>query len=329
MTEKRLMHACLPDKNGQLALTETHCPAPGPGEVLIRVHATAVNRADLLQRQGLYPPPPGASPILGLECAGVVAALGPGTRRWRIGEAVAALLAGGGYAEYACVDERHCLPVPAGLSPVQAAALPEAFATAWLNLYQEAGLQPGERVLLLAGASGVGTAAVQLCRLSGNPCYVSVGTAEKLQRCLALGATGGIVRGQQPLAGLLKPDGIDVILDPVAGGQLPEHLSLLNEGGRLVLIGLMAGREATLDLGRMLVKRLRLIGSTLRSRPATAKAELVAALQAQVWPHFASGALAPVIDRVYDWHEAEAAHRYVAANLNIGKVVLVLPGAAV
>lgn len=322
MTDKLLMQACLPDKNGRLALAPAPRPLPARGQLRIRIHATAVNRADLLQKQGLYPPPPGASDILGLECAGIVEALGEGVGRWRVGARVCALLGGGGYAEYACVDARHCLPVPPGLSFLQAAALPEAFATAWLNLYQEAGLQPGERVLLPAGASGVGTAAIQLCRLRGNPCFVSVGTPEKLARCIALGAAGGVVRGQQSLPALLQPEGVDVILDAVAGSALPEHLALLREDGRLVLIGLMGGREAPLDLGRLLVRRLRLIGSTLRSRPADAKAALIDALAAQVWPHFASAALTPVVDSVFPWSEAERAHAHVAANRNIGKVVL-------
>ncbi|MFZ5561533.1 MAG: NAD(P)H-quinone oxidoreductase [Pseudomonadota bacterium] len=304
MTDKLLMQACLPDKNGRLALAPVPRPLPARGQLRIRIHATAVNRADLLQKQGLYPPPPGASDILGLECAGIVEALGEGVGRWRVGARVCALLGGGGYAEYACVDARHCLLVPPGLSFLQAAALPEAFATAWLNLYQEAGLQPGERVLLPAGASGVGTAAIQLCRLRGNPCFVSVGTPEKLARCIALGAAGGVVRGQQSLP------------------ALPEHLALLREDGRLVLIGLMGGREAPLDLGRLLVRRLRLIGSTLRSRPADAKAALIDALAVQVWPHFASAALTPVVDSVFPWSEAERAHAHVAANRNIGKVVL-------
>ncbi|MCD6060607.1 MAG: NAD(P)H-quinone oxidoreductase [Moraxellaceae bacterium] len=326
MTDKLLMDACLPDKNGRLGLARVPCPALSDGEVLLRVHATAVNRADLLQRQGLYPPPPGASEILGLECAGVVVACGPGVSEWQEGDQVCALLAGGGYGEYVSIDARHCLPIPPGYSFAEAAALPEAFATAWLNLYQEARLQPGERVLLPAGASGVGTAAIQLCRVMGNPCFVSVGTTGKLARCLELGAKGGVVRGQQSLASLLKPEGVDVILDPVAGDCLAEHLALLRDNGRLVLIGFMGGREASLDLGRILVRRLRIIGSTLRSRSAGDKAELIGSLGMQVWPHFSQGALAPVIDSVFPWTEAEAAHARVAANLNIGKVVLQVTG---
>ena len=299
-------------------------PSPAAGEIRIRVWATAVNRADLLQRAGLYPPPPGVSDILGLDCAGVVDAVGENVQGWQPGAAVCALLAGGGYAEYVCVDARHALPLPAGLTPNEAAAIPEAFATAWLNLYQEAALQPDERVLLPAGASGVGTAAIQLCKFRGNPCLVSVGSAEKLQACLALGASGGLVRGSGSLQEVVGTDGVDVILDPVGGAQLGEHLALLNTDGRLVLIGLMGGRQAEVDLRRLRVKRLRLLGSTLRSRTADDKAALLAALQREVWPGFASGQLRPVIDRVFPWTEAEAAHAHVAANRNIGKVVLQL-----
>lgn len=321
------MKAILTDPAGALRWADTPTPVPAPGEVRIRVHATAVNRADLLQREGRYPPPPGASPVLGLECAGMVDAVGEGVARWRPGDAVCALLAGGGYAEYACVDARHCLPVPPGLGLAEAACLPEAFATAWLNLFLEAGLQPGERVLLPAGASGVGTAALQLCRAFGNPCFVSVGSAAKLAHCLALGATSGAVRGES-LATAIGPDGVDVILDPVGGSAFAEHLALLREEGRLVVIGFMGGREATLDLGRLLVKRLRIQGSTLRSRPADAKAALMASLEARVWPLFADGTLRPVLDRRFPLPEAAAAHDWVAANRNTGKVALVLDGSA-
>jgi putative PIG3 family NAD(P)H quinone oxidoreductase len=314
------------DPDHTLHWAEAPTPTLAAGEVLIEVAACGVNRADLAQRAGQYPPPPGASSILGMECAGHVIALGEGVTQWRLGDAVCALLGGGGYAEYAAVDARHCLPVPAGLSMAEAASLPEVYATAYLNLFMEAGLQAGERVLLPAGASGVGTAAIQLCRLGDNPCIVSVGTAEKLERCLALGATDGVVRGNEAELANLLGGGFDVILDPVGGAQLAEHLSLLRPGGRLVLIAFMGGREATLDLGRILVKRLRLIGSTLRSRSPDAKAELIARLREHLWPAFADGRLKPVLDRVFPVTEAAAAHAHMAANLNVGKLVLMVEG---
>ena len=314
------MQAIAVGSDRRCVLRECATPTPAAGEVRIRVHATAVNRADLLQKAGRYPPPPGASDILGLECAGVVEALGAGVREWREGDTVCALLGGGGYAEFACVDARHCLPIPADYSFAQAAALPEAFATAWLNLFIEAALQPGERVFLPAGASGVGTAAIQLCQLRGNPCFVSVGSNAKLEQCLALGARGGIVRTETEATTL---GSMDVILDPVGGDALASHLRMLDTDGRLVLIGLMAGREAVIDLGRMLVKRQRLIGSTLRSRSTADRAALVAALRASVWPHFGPGGLRAVIDSQWPLADAEAAHAHVAANRNTGKVVLI------
>lgn len=315
------MKAALVDANRLMVMGERDMAAPLRGEIRIRIHATAVNRADLLQKIGQYPPPPGASDIIGMECAGIVDSVGEGVTQWQAGDRVCALLAGGGYAEFSCVDARHCLPIPPAFSFTDAAALPEAFATAWLNLYREAALAPGEKVLLLAGASGVGTAAIQLCRVFGNPCFVSVGSAAKLAQCIALGAHDGVVRGEQALSSLLE-SGVDVILDPVSGTALPEHLQLLRNDGRLVLIGLMGGRHADIDLARLLMKRLRLIGSTLRSRSADAKAALIADMAVQVWPHFSSGALRPIVDKVFPLEEAEAAHAWVAGNHNTGKVVL-------
>lgn len=310
------------DPTKHLHWTKTAKPSLGAGEVLIRVVATAVNRADLAQREGFYPPPPGASEILGLECSGHIEAVGNGVTQWQVGDAVCALLAGGGCAEYVVVDARHCLPVPAGISVQDAAALPEVFATAYLNLYREAHLKIGERVLLPAAASGVGTAAIQLCKYFGNPVFVSVGSQEKLDFCLSLGAESGIVRGKGDLSAVVGKAGINVILDPVGGSALPEQMALLKTGGRVVLIAFMAGRKANIDLGILLVKRLKLMGSTLRSRSADEKADLIAAMRENVWPGFISGDLKPVIDRVYPIEEIEQAHAHVELNRNIGKVLL-------
>lgn len=302
---------------GEIAL-----PPLADHEVRLRVRAAGVNRADLVQRAGHYPPPPGASPVLGLECAGEIEAVGAAVTDWRVGDRACALLAGGGYARHVQVDARLLLPIPPGLELSDAAGLPEVFATAWLNLFEEAQLAPGERVLLLAGASGVGTAAIQLCRALGNPVFVSVGSAAKLRACRDLGASGGVVRDQQTLAEGLGEAGVDVILDPVGGEDLSQRLSLLRPGGRLVLIGIMAGRSATVDLGRLLVQRQRLIGSTLRGRSDTFKAGLISRLRERVWPLFAQGQLRPVIDRVYPWQEVEAAHDRLASNATVGKLVL-------
>lgn len=303
-------------------------PAPKAGEVLIRSHATAVNRADLVQRTGGYPPPPGASPILGLECAGEVVAVGEGVARYKPGDRVCALLAGGGYAELVSVPAGQVLRVPKGLEFEQAASLPEVFATAYLNLYMEAKLEPGERVLLHAGASGVGTAAIQLLKVSHNPCWVTAGAADKIARCMELGAQGGADRHGESFATLAKTwtegHGFDVILDPVGGAYLKDNLASLAVDGRLVIIGLMGGAEAQVSLGLMMVKRLRIIGSTLRARSIAAKAAVMDELERNVWPAIESGAIRPIIDAVIPIAEAERAHALIASNDTVGKVVLAI-----
>ncbi len=301
-------------------------PVVGPGEVLIRNHATAVNRADLAQLGGVYPPPPGASPILGLECAGVVLEVGAGVSRYKTGDRVCALLAGGGYAERVAVPAGQVLPIPRALRFDQAAALPEVFATAYLNLFMEARLSAGERVLLHAGASGVGTAGIQLCKMNQNPCFVTVGTDDKLARCLALGAAGGANRHSGPfseqVAGWTHGEGFDVILDPVGGAYLKPNLRSLRSGGRLVVIGLMGGSVAELEIGVLLMKRLRLIGSTLRSRSVTEKTAVMEDLERVVWPRIEDGGIVPVIDTVVPIQEAARALDLVASDQTFGKVVL-------
>lgn len=308
--------------DGQLEWSAQPRPDCDVGQVRIRVAAAGLNRADLLQRNGLYPPPPGASEVLGLECAGVVTEAGAGSR-WRVGDRVCALLAGGGMAEEVVVDARHALPVPEGLSLVEAAALPEVYATAWLNLFQLARLQPGEKVLLHAGASGVGSAAIQLCKAFGSPCWVSVGSAERLAYCEGLGAQGGVLRGDG-LDGLRDFGPFDVVLDPVGASYAAHNLKLLAQDGRWVIIGLMGGRKAELDLALLLGKRIQLIGSTLRSRDAESKAQLLAELEQQVWPLFAEGRLKPQLERSYPIADAEAAFAALASNQVQGKVVLVV-----
>ncbi len=313
--------------DGQLEWSAQPRPDCDVGQVRIRVAAAGLNRADLLQRNGLYPPPPGASEVLGLECAGVVTEAGAGSR-WRVGDRVCALLAGGGMAEEVVVDARHALPVPEGLSLVEAAALPEVYATAWLNLFQLARLQPGEKVLLHAGASGVGSAAIQLCKAFGSPCWVSVGSAERLAYCEGLGVQGGVLRGDG-LDGLRDFGPFDVVLDPVGASYAAHNLKLLAQDGRWVIIGLMGGRKAELDLALLLGKRIQLIGSTLRSRDAESKAQLLAELEQQVWPLFAEGRLKPQLERSYPIADAEAAFAALASNQVQGKVVLVVDASLV
>ncbi|RON26377.1 zinc-binding dehydrogenase [Pseudomonas lini] len=307
---------------GRVEWVEEPSPTCDVGQVRIRVAAAGLNRADLLQKAGLYPPPPGASQVLGLECSGVISEVGPGSS-WQVGDRVCALLAGGGMAEEVVVDGRHVLPVPEGLSLAEAAALPEVYATVWLNLFQLAALKPGEKVLLHAGASGIGSAAIQLCKAFGNPCWVSVGSAERLAYCEALGAQGGVVRnGDLDSLNDLAP--FDVILDPVGGNYAALNLKLLARDGRWVLIGLMGGREAQLDLAQVLAKRVQLLGSTLRSRDEQFKADLFSDLGQHVWPLFSEGRLSPQLARTFAIKDAEAAFAELATNKVSGKLVLVI-----
>ncbi len=307
---------------GRVEWVDEPSPALDVGQVRIKVAAAGLNRADLLQRAGLYPPPPGASEILGMECSGVIAEVGPGAS-WQVGDRVCALLAGGAMAEEAVVDGRHVLPVPEGLSLAEAAAIPEVYATAWLNLFQLAGLKPGEKVLLHAGASGVGSAGIQLCRAFGNPVWVSVGSADRLEYCIDLGAQGGVVRNEG-LDSLKDFAPFDVILDPVGANYAELNVKLLSVDGRWVLIGLMGGREAQLDMAQILGKRIQLLGSTLRSRDDTFKADLLRDLGQHVWPLFTEGRLKPQLARSYPIQDAEAAYAELAGNKVNGKLVLVI-----
>ena len=310
---------------GDLLWTEAPNLAPGPAEILIDVKATAINRADLMQRKGLYPPPPGAPQTMGLECAGVVAAVGRDVTHHQVGDRVCALLAGGGYAEQAVVDQGSALKMPENLSFEQDAAIPEVFATAWLNLFIEAGLQPGERVVLHAGASGVGTAAIQLCHAFGSESFVTAGSTSKIEACLKLGAKGGQNRREGGFIDALRalwPQGADVILDPVGASYLAENLEALTLNGRLVLIGLMGGSRSEIDLAKLMMKRLRVVGSTLRARPLEEKASIMAELGQYVWPKISQGEIVPIIQQVFPIQAASAAHELVASDGTIGKVVL-------
>ncbi len=311
---------------GELVWRSVDPPAMDNGDVRIRVHATAVNRADLSQRAGAYPPPPGASPILGLECAGEIIEVGAEVQGWKVGQTCCALLAGGGYAEEVVVPAGQVLSIPAGSSMEEAAALPEVFSTAWLNLYREAALQPGERVVLHAGASGVGTAALQLCRMTGNPTFVTVGSEAKIEACRNYGADAGWNRHEGSFAEAVREwsgeKGVDVILDPVGAGYLADNLQVLGSDGRLVVIGLLGGTSAEVNLGLMMVKRVRVIGSTLRARPVAAKAAIIRDLRERVWPAIEAGEIKPVIEEVLPIVEANRAHEVIAGNQTVGKVIL-------
>lgn len=291
------------------------------GQVRVAVAAAGLNRADLLQKAGMYPPPAGVTPVLGLECAGTITEV-KGDSRWVVGDRVCGLLAGGGMAEEVVVDGRHLLPVPAGLNWAEAAALPEVFTTAWLNIVELGALQPGDKVLIHAGASGVGTAAIQICKALGNPCWVTLSSEDKLQACKALGATGGALRQNGIMA--LQPEGpFNVVLDPVGGTYAEHHLDLLALDGRWVVIGLMGGRDAKLDLGKLLAKRIQLTGSTLRTRSPDYKAELLARMEERLWPLFAKGELKPMVAKTFSFEQADAAFAELAADKIVGKVILV------
>ena len=312
-------------ETGDLLWTEAADLVPSPAEILIDVKATAINRADLMQRKGLYPPPPGAPETMGLECAGIVMAVGRDVTHHQVGDRVCALLAGGGYAEQAVADQGSALKIPENLDFEQAAAIPEVFATAWLNLFIEAALQPGERVVLHAGASGVGTAAIQLCHAFGSESFVTAGSASKIEACLKLGAKGGHNRRDGGFIDALRalwPQGADVILDPVGASYLAENLEALTLNGRLVLIGLMGGSRSEIDLAKLMMKRLRVVGSTLRARPLEEKASIMAELSQYVWPKISQGEIVPIIQQVFPIQSASEAHELMASDVTIGKVVL-------
>ncbi|MGH7495647.1 MAG: NAD(P)H-quinone oxidoreductase [bacterium] len=314
------------DDRHSLQLADFPDPVYRRHEVLLRVHATAVNRVDILQRRGLYPPPPGESPILGMEAAGEIVALGKHVTGWKVGDRVFCLLGGGGYAELVTVHPEMLLRLPSGWSFTQAAAIPEVFYSAFLNLFLEAKLKSREIVLVHAGASGVGTAAIQLARQAGALVIVTAGTDEKIQQCVMLGANHGVNYRKddfvERVGKITNQAGVHVILDCIGAAYLERNLSLLQTQGRLVLIGLMGGAKAEMDLALLLRKRLRVIGSVLRSRGLQEKIKLTQLFREKVMPQFENGSLQPVIDRAFPLAEAEAAHECLRANLNVGKVVL-------
>lgn len=311
-----------------LQVREVPDPTPGPGEVVLDVAATAVNRADLLQRQGHYPPPPGAPPYLGLECAGTVAALGDAVTGWNVGDQVCALLSGGGYAEKVAVPAGQLMQVPAGLSLVDAAALPEVSCTVWSMVFGlHAGrLQPGERLLVHGGSSGIGTMAIQLAKQRGADVFVTAGTVSKLEACRELGADLAINYHDEVFDDRVREAtggaGVDVVLDNMGAIYLARNVSALAMGGRLIVLGLQGGRRGELDLGVLLSKRATVHAAGLRARPAPEKAAIVAETQHAVWPLVESGAVRPVIDRVLSLDEAAAAHRVVESSEHVGKVLL-------
>ncbi|MGI8947677.1 MAG: NAD(P)H-quinone oxidoreductase [Ornithinimicrobium sp.] len=320
----------IPSPGGPAALVSADVPAPeiGPGEVLVDVAAAGVNRADVVQRQGNYPPPPGASELPGLEVSGVLRDVGAQVHDWAVGDRVCALLAGGGYAEQVAVPAGQLLPVPDGVDLVEAAALPEVACTVWSNLVLEAGLSDGETVLLHGGSSGIGTMAIQVARALGARVAVTAGSQAKLEACRDLGAQILIDYREQDFVEEIRAAtegaGADVILDLMGAKYLDRNLRALTRDGRLVVIGLMGGARAELDLGRMLSNRLRVIATSLRSRPADGKADIVRAVRTQLWPLIEQGRVRPIVHGTHPLEQARRAHEELEASQHIGKVLLTL-----
>lgn len=326
------MHAItIPEAGGPEALVwaEVPDPVPGEGEVLVEVVASAVNRADVLQRQGFYNPPPGTSPYPGLECAGRIAALGPGVSGWSVGDEVCALLVGGGYAQRVAVPAGQLLPVPKGIGLAAAAALPEVACTVWSNVFMIAHLRPGETLLVHGGASGIGTMAIQLAKAVGAKVAVTAGSPEKLARCAELGADVLIdYRTQDFVEELHKATGgagADVILDIMGAKYLDRNVQALAVNGRLAVIGLQGGVKGELNLGALLAKRAAVMATTLRARPLQEKAAIVAAVREHVWPLVEGGTVRPVVDRTLPMPEAAEAHRVLESGAHVGKVLLLAP----
>ena len=306
-----------------LKIAERPDPVAGPGQVLIRVRAAGLNRPDLLQRSGGYPPPPGASDILGLEIAGEIASVGDGVTRWRIGDRVCALLGGGGYAEQAVVDARHVLPIPDSLDFVQAAVLPETVFTVFANVFEGGALKAGETLLIHGATSGIGVTAIQMAKAAGATVIATSRGAEKAEAATALGADISLdVRSDDLEAQIRAAGGADVVLDMVGRDYAALNLNSLNAGGRWVVIASLTGPKVEMDLQRIMLKRLTLTGSTLRSRPADEKARLTAAVEATVWPWVASGTVRPPVYAVFPLENAADAHADLEAGGHIGKIVL-------
>lgn len=301
-------------------------PPPGQGQILIRIAFAGVNRPDVLQRMGAYAPPPGASDLPGLECSGHVAAIGPGVTRWQVGDAVCALLPGGGYADYALTHESHALPIPDGVTLAEAACLPETCFTVWSNIVMRGGLQAGERFLVHGGSSGIGTTAIQIARTLGARVWATAGSPEKCAACEGLGATAINYRADDFVAVMTAEGGADLILDMVGGDYIARNIKALADDGRLVFIAFLGGPKAQINFAPVMTRRLTLTGSTLRPQSDLAKSRIAEALLENVWPMVETGRLRPVMDRTFPLKDASAAHARMEAGDHIGKIVLDVAG---
>jgi NADPH2:quinone reductase len=309
-----------------LAPQERPVPQPGEGEILVKVAAAGVNRPDVAQRKGLYPPPPGVTDLPGLEIAGVVAACGPAARRWKPGDQVTALVSGGGYAEYCVAHETHALPIPSGLTATEAAAIPETFFTVWHNVFERGGLKAGETLLVHGGSSGIGTVAIQLAKAFGARVITTAGSAEKCDACRRLGADVAINYKTEDFVSLTKSTtggaGVGVILDMVGGDYIERNYEAAAVEGRIVQIAFQGSPRASVDFRRIMLKRLHHTGSTLRSRLVPDKAAIAQAVERNVWPLIAAGKVRPVIDSIFPFREAAKAHARMESSVHIGKIVL-------
>ena len=306
-----------------LQLANVPRPVAGPGEVLIRVAATALNRGDLLQRIGMYPPPKGASEIMGLECSGYVAACGPDVTRWKVGDAVCALLPGGGYGEYTTAHEGSCLPVPGRLTMEEAASLPETMMTVQANVFDRCQLSDGETFLVHGGSSGIGVSAIQMARLAGARVFTTAGTDEKCLACEQLGAEQAINYRQQDFTEVMNAvGGVDVVLDMVGGDYVQKNVDILKVDGRIVNIAFQNGAKVEVDLLRLMLKRGMLAGSTLRARANAEKSSIRERLEARFWPAVEAGTINPVVDQVFPLAEVEVAHERMKSSAHIGKIIL-------
>ncbi len=310
----------------KLIITKANKPVPRDNEILIEIKAAGLNRADIAQKKGLYPPPPGASEVLGLECSGVVESVGKEVKSKKPGDEVVALLGGGGYAEYVTCHEFHAINKPKNLNWIEAASIPEVYATCWLNLFLEASMQKGDKVVFHAGASGIGTAGIQLANVFDCESFVTAGTEEKIKFCLNLGASDGEIRSNDIFSKIKEwaPGGVNIILDPVGGEYFERNLDVLSTEGKLIVIGLMGGAKANLNLGLLMVKRQKIIGSTIRARSNETKNIVMQELSEKVIPLFESGMLKPVIHETFYFSECNEAQEMMEANENIGKIILAL-----
>ncbi len=310
-----------------LEMTSREVPAPGAGEVLIKVAAAGVNRPDCIQRLGHYAPPPGITDIPGLEVSGEIIAIGGNVDTWAVGNAVSALVAGGGYGEYVCAPVQQCLPIPDGLSMIEAAALPETFFTVWTNVFERGALQPGETLLVHGGSSGIGTTAIQIASQLGARVMATAGSDEKCQACLTLGAERAINYRTEDFVDAAKEfgdKGVNVILDMVGGDYIARNIKALAPDGRLVNIAFLQGSKAEINFMPIMLKRLTLTGSTLRPQPIERKGEIAAALIERVWPLLSAGKIKPVIHQTFDLSDAAAAHELMESSQHIGKIVLTI-----